>query len=128
MQMEHIELVCVCADCFLSSRSVSSSRGSISDTIHSTEPLQRETSLSSCVFFIPPLCTHFVQPHILSSLSFHPTTYIILSSSDHSSSPLSLTLLLLYLSLALTALQHCRGGVSTSTQLFSAFVSTCKVC
>lgn len=95
--------------------------------IHSTEPLQRE-NFSSCLrllhrlhpppsFSLPlyPFCSACTA-HIL---SFHPATFIILSSLDHSSPPLSLPLFSLYLSLALTSLQHCSVGEDASTHFLS---------
>lgn len=60
-------------------------------------------------------------------LSFHPATFIILSSLDHSSPPLSMPLFSLYLSLALTSLQHCSVGEDASTHFLSFVFPTCKV-
>lgn len=100
--------------------------------ILSSEPLQRENfsalspSSVSCPPQTPPTtpCTFFVlslQPHI------HLATFIILSSSDHFSPPLSLLLFLLHLSLALTRLQHCSVGGDASTNYILFFLPTCKV-
>lgn len=102
--------------------------------ILSTEPLQRENFSSFLCLLLPPtsLCILFCfTAHILSSLSFHPAAFIILSSLDHSlqSSIISASFfsLSLYLSLALTSLQHCSVGKDASTHFLSFFLPTCKV-
>lgn len=126
----------VCADCFTSvAGSVSSSRGTSSDT-----DSQHWTSAEGKLLFLPPSPTPPPHPPSFSLplypfcsactahiLSFHPATFIILSSLDHSSPPLSLPLFSLYLSLALTSLQHCSVGEDASTHFLSFVFPTCKV-
>lgn len=128
----------VCADCFTSvAGSVSSSRGTSSDT-----DSQHWTSAEGKLLFLPPSPTPPPPPPLLLPsfvpflfclyrshplLSFHPATFIILSSLDHSSPPLSMPLFSLYLSLALTSLQHCSVGEDASTHFLSFVFPTCKV-
>lgn len=68
---------------------------------------QHWTSAEGKLLLLPALFTLSSPAHILPALPFHPATFIIFSSLHQSSPPLSPAAFALYLSLALTSLQHC---------------------
>lgn len=129
MQRTHIEFMCVCR-LFpqQQGQSTAPEEGALTQIL-SAEPLQRENFSSFLCLLLPPLLYPFCSAsmaHILSSQSFHPATFIILSSLDHSSPPLSVPLffaLLVFGTDLTTALQYKERFINT----LPFFLYTCKV-
>ena len=132
MRRTHIEFACVCRLFPQQPGQSAAPEERALTQILSTEPLQRENFSSFLCLLLPPPPPPpssvppfflFYSPHPLRSILPSGSLYYFIFLRSLYSPPLSLPLFFsLYLSLALTSLQHCSVGEDASTHFLSFFL------